>query len=330
MHQLADLGTVIGHQYLLSGCEELLDAGPGVGDEAGTRPSRLEYPRRRRIAESRHACAADIEHAQRSGVECIVFAGIDMPEHAHVRQVGACLPAVAAEQKAALRTSGSRAKEKFLHPRLAIRQPVAHESEVGREMRVRRHRVVGRTIQPVVDGHATTRAQPGISRHHRGTAAVGENQIVLGNERTKGIVGIVLDPLQGRRRVDVPEHDRVPRPLEFEHFALQQRIENPHATRLDDDIGIARPRQGIPQRRFVGRINDDPSPLWRFDITMLLAFKNIRLMKCNLMATLGERANQAPVIGGSAVPPRRQQARTEERNLHKAGMTKDYVKSIAK
>ena len=61
---LGDLVRRRGDQDLAAGLEELLDAVPGVGDQAGAGAGGLEDPGRPARSRRRHAVAVDVEHGR--------------------------------------------------------------------------------------------------------------------------------------------------------------------------------------------------------------------------------------------------------------------------
>ena len=72
---LGDFSAIAGHQHLLAGFEEILDALPGVGDQAGPRSGRLEYPGGRREAEAPHEDAQYPDHHEGDQIAASLRAG---------------------------------------------------------------------------------------------------------------------------------------------------------------------------------------------------------------------------------------------------------------
>ncbi len=90
----------------------------------------------------------------------------------------------------------------------AIRQAVGDQPEIAAKSRLRRYRVVGRRVEAVVDRHAVSRTVALVSRHHRRSAAIGQDHVISRDELGKGILAMRRDPIQRRRRVDIPEHGK--------------------------------------------------------------------------------------------------------------------------
>jgi hypothetical protein len=103
---------------------------------------------------------------------------MDVTDRAHVRGQIQIRPAAAGEDEAPVRKAPHRLEEELPHPLLAVRQPVADESEIDGEAGVRRDRVMGRWIERVVDWYAGAGAEPAVGLDHRVPAAVGEDQVV--------------------------------------------------------------------------------------------------------------------------------------------------------
>jgi hypothetical protein len=114
----------LGDQHFHVGLEKLLDAAPGVGDDAGARPRCLEDARGGRKADGSHAVTGHVQHGQRGTVEGVVLSGRDVPEHPDVRATRLLRPAATAEKKPALRQAPGRLEEELLDARLPIRQAV--------------------------------------------------------------------------------------------------------------------------------------------------------------------------------------------------------------
>ena len=87
-------------------------------------------------------------------------------------------PAIAAEHKPLLRQIGCHRKEELLDPPLAIRQAIGDQPEIAGKSRLRRHRIVRRRIEAVVDRHAVSRTEALIGRHHRRSAAIGQDHVI--------------------------------------------------------------------------------------------------------------------------------------------------------
>ena len=136
-----DLVAVAGDEDLAAGLEEQLDALPGVGDQAGAGAGGLEDAGGRREAVAGHALAADVQHGPRRAVEGVVVARVDVADVvARSAGIGLSPQPLPPSRNASSRQRGGGAEEELLDPRLAVRQAVAEEAEVGREPRVGRRR----------------------------------------------------------------------------------------------------------------------------------------------------------------------------------------------
>ena len=100
--------------------------------------------------------------------------------------------------------------------------------------------------------------------------------------------------------------------LQLQHGGLQQLVEHPHAARLDDQVGAPGVFQGRDDAALVGRIDDDPRPVRVGDVAVLLPFEGVGLVEGDAVAALGERPQDAAVVGGGAVPVGGDEARSEE------------------
>src|SRR5690606_14357155 len=94
-----DFLPVVGHQDLLAGFEEHLDALPVVRDHTGRGPGRLKYPGRGGIAGSRHTLPADVHHGPWGGIEGVVVPGVYMAEMPYVLGKGQGLPTTAPQDE---------------------------------------------------------------------------------------------------------------------------------------------------------------------------------------------------------------------------------------
>src|ERR671924_1134168 len=97
------------------------------------------------------------------------------------------LPTIATEQKAPLRQRPGRLKKEGMHARLPVRQAVAQKPKRAGKARLRRHRIMRGGIQGIVYWHTGAGAERQVGVDHWSTAAVGTDQIVLGNALAKGI-----------------------------------------------------------------------------------------------------------------------------------------------
>src|SRR5690349_17283678 len=89
---IRDVTAIAGDENFLAGREKLLDAGPGIADDAGAGASRLEDARRRGVARPRHALTVDVQNRKRRRVEGIVGSGRYMSDPSHVRRERLVVP----------------------------------------------------------------------------------------------------------------------------------------------------------------------------------------------------------------------------------------------
>jgi hypothetical protein len=179
--------------------------------------------------------------------------------------------------------------------------------------------VVGRRIERVVDRHAAPGAEPGVAVDHRGAAAVGEHQVELRDQRAERIARLLVDPIEGRRRVDVPEHHQGARRLQLEHAGLEQRVVDADAAGLDHQVGAARLGEDAADPVGGRRIHHHPRPVRIGEVAVLLALERVGLVEGDAMAAASERADDAAVVGRRTVPVGRDQAGAEERDIEAVG-----------
>src|SRR5215217_8563856 len=105
-------------------------------------------------------------------------------------------PTAAPQEKGLIRESrGCRQKELF-DSSLPVGQTISQKGQISGKSRIGRNWVVGRGIERIVNRNAFPRAERVIGPNDGIAAAVGEHQIVAGNKGTKGIQGILLDPVE--------------------------------------------------------------------------------------------------------------------------------------
>jgi hypothetical protein len=114
------------------------------------------------------------------------------------------------------------AEEEFVDAGLPAGQAITENGELRFEADLRRHRIVRRGIERVVDRHARARAERAVAVHDRVAAAGGEDEVVFGDERDEWIGGIAADALQGRGLVDVPEDDDLVAHAQVEDDVLER------------------------------------------------------------------------------------------------------------
>src|SRR5690349_21762865 len=104
----------------------------------------------------------------------------------------------------------------------------------------------------------------------------------------------------------------------LEDSVYQLRVEHADAARLDDDVGIRRALEN-GAKSFGGRIvHHRPGPGLQLHVAMLLPVIRVGLVESDLVPAARKIAQKPAIISRSAVPPRGQQARTVESNLHAA------------
>ena len=74
-------------------------------------------------------------------------------------------------------------------------------------------------------------------------SAVGQDQIVAGNQCAKRIGRRLFDAVERGRRVDIPEEHALPWLSLRQYGCLQELIEYADTAGLDHDLGVARPPQ---------------------------------------------------------------------------------------
>jgi hypothetical protein len=227
------------------------------------------------------------------------------------------LPAAAAEQEALLRQQGRGGEEEAVDPFFAVGQAVAEKAEFAFETRVGLDRMVRRRIERVVDRHAAPRAEAFVGIYHRLAAAVGQHQVVARHQGAERVVRVLGQAVERGGGVDIPEHDARRRPLQFEHRAFEQRVEHADAAGLDHQVGATRVIHHA-QRMLVALagIDDHLGPVGVGEVAVLLPAIGVGLVEAHAVAPLVQRTDDAAVIGGGTVPVGRDQARSEEGDIH--------------
>src|SRR5581483_4843293 len=124
IEMIRHLASVSRDQHLGARLQEMINAVPGVGDEASAGPDRLEHAGRRREAVSCHAVAIDIEGCESGGEESVVLAGSDMARSADVGWHVLRFPTRAAENETSRGQAARHLDEELLDAPLPIRQAV--------------------------------------------------------------------------------------------------------------------------------------------------------------------------------------------------------------
>src|SRR3954468_14249406 len=94
-------------------------------------------------------------------------------------------------------------------------------------------------IERIVDGQAKGRAKSDVILDHTGSASVGEDGVVLRNERSERVVRCVMNPFQGCGCIHIPKCDEPLIGFQAQHFGLEEFIKNSYSTRLDHQIGMS-------------------------------------------------------------------------------------------
>ena len=228
------------------------------------------------------------------------------------------LPAIAADQEAAVGQGGGGAEEELLHPRFTVGQAVAEESEVAGEAVVRRHGMVRRGIERVVDRHALRRAEAGVCIDDGRAAAVGQDHVEPRQRPGDGVRGIAAHLVERRGGVDVPEQLQRVGAGVVEDTVDQFSVEHTDARRLHDDVGMRRLGEDGTQPVGGGGVDDRAGIGGRIDVAVLLPVEGVGLVEGDVVAVGGEGGEDAAVIGRGPVPVARQEAGAVEGDLHAA------------
>ncbi len=130
--------------------------------------------------------------------------GVDMAEIVDICRHRLVLPAVAAEKETPLRAQ-TAARRKNLSTRASRSgRRLPRKARSARKLRLRAHREMGGGIEGIVDRNAVAHPEGAERLDHRIAAAVGEDQVVTGQERPQGIGRVLRQPVEGRRGVDIP------------------------------------------------------------------------------------------------------------------------------
>ena len=157
-------------------------------------------------------------------------------------------------------------------------------------------------IERVVDGDAGPRAEAGVGTDDRISAAVGKDKVVARDQAPEGVVPVVRNPLQGRRGIDVPEDDLVPFPLQMQHLAFQQFVEDPDAARLDDQVRPHGGFQGAVDTGLGGGINHHARPVGVVHVAVRLPLIGVRLVERYPVPKAVQGPHHAAVVGSCSVP----------------------------
>ncbi len=225
-------------------------------------------------------------------------------------------PAPPSRKRAPGRERGG-AEEELLDARLAVGQAVAEEGEVAREARVGVDREVRLGVERVVDRHAVAGAERAVALDDGVAAAVGEDEVEARDELAERDRPASASTRASVAGASTSQND-ARRPVQRRDGRLELGVEDADAARLDDEVGAGAPRTSsarAPRRRLP---HDDLGPRRVVDVAVLLALVRVGLVERDLVAALGERADEAAVVRRRAVPVRRDERRPEERDPHAA------------
>ena len=132
---------------------------------------------------------------------------------------------------------------------LAVGQPVGEQAQIAGKARVRRHRMMGRGIERIVDRHAAAarqsadrRRRPARRRHRSGPDRRRGISARNGSSRSPAMRSSVAGASTSQKATMRPVRpDR-------RHACFEQRVEDADAARLDDQIGGRAPHRARARR----------------------------------------------------------------------------------
>jgi len=120
------------------------------------------------------------------------------------------------------------------------------------------------------------------------------------------------DAFDRQKHRDIPEGgERALTPQPW-NALFEQPIEDADTARLDQEIGVARLFESSADTFFGRWIDNDARPIRIGNVAMLLPVECIGLVKGDAMSVGGERLQYAAIVGGGAVPIRRDKTRPEK------------------
>ena len=208
--------------------------------------------------------------------------------------------------------------KKFFDPSFAVGQSIAKKGKVRSVLTPGEYGMVDVGVECVVDRPTFTSAKLAIGVHHACSAAIGQNEVIAGNQCTEGIGAVCLQSFQCRWSIDVPESDHGLLRTKIQNGAFEQRIEDAHPTCFHHQIG--RPSAlDMPKSTFLGRFVYHAFCPWRrFDVPMLLTIVGIRFIEGYPMPAGMKRSNNPTIVCGSSIPIGRKQAGAEKSDFHAA------------
>src|SRR2546428_3870670 len=94
-----DISSTRCHQNFLPWLEELVDASPGICDDASTSSRGFKHPGWRRKSDLRHRLAVNIHYHAHGAVDLVMVVGANVPNATHISQPTLASPAPATKQK---------------------------------------------------------------------------------------------------------------------------------------------------------------------------------------------------------------------------------------
>src|SRR5436190_23717834 len=135
-------------------------------------------------------------------------------------------------------------------------------------------------IERVIDGHTFPRAETLVGADNGLTAAIGEHEVVPGDQSGERIVTVALDPIEGGWGINVPENGHGARAADVQDGSFEQLIENTDATRFDDQVSTTSVvERGVHTGGALTRVHHHTAPFGRIDIAVLLAAVSVGLVQ---------------------------------------------------
>ena len=150
-----------------------------------------------------------------------MIARVHVTEVFHVRRHRPVAPAAPAEQETVVRKQGGGAEKETLDTRLAVRQPTAHETQITCKSRFWPNAKMRVRIKCVVNRDALSRTECLVSANHWVAPTISEDKVVTRDERLERVLRIILNAIQCRRCIDIPEQNHRVRRLQIENGALK-------------------------------------------------------------------------------------------------------------
>src|SRR5690349_3787180 len=187
---LRDVLSVVGHEDLAAGLEELIDSLPGIAEETRTGAGGFKDTGRWREPIARHAVTIDVKGDAPRAEEGVVLARAHVTNGAHIGRHWLVLPTRATEQESALGQQRRRTQEELFHARFAVWKSVAKKAKVTCKIGLPCDGVMHIRIKRVVNRQAEARADALIAGHDGIATAVGEHGVIAGNGMAKMVIGL--------------------------------------------------------------------------------------------------------------------------------------------